>query len=439
MASESLQAHLTAALASNGPNRHPLQSHLDAALASLGPRNAFKAARLLSRLDLLAAPPPAAPPHTTLFYATGFLMEGKGADSFATLLQAIDPARVAVVRVCWDAGSPVKEVLRACKSARVAHAAGVTQRLNIEGAPRGGAVGALLTKAKDACVDVLRVAFAGARQGLEELNFLAKEEEAALAGALLCDVVLQLRGSALEGSRIVLMGHSLGGRVVLHALQGLGHAHRLALSGGGEAAAPPVEHAVLLGAALNGPAAAEEGGDGEAREGAAGGAGAGGGKAAAEAVQLAQWEAAAAGCRGRLYNVYNTRDRVLALLGAGLRRGPVVGVRAVGATRLPVTNVDATLLLPGAAKDALGHGYTAHLGRLLRETSLADVVPLRALPVIGGSGRGVGGEGGGDGSRNRSSSSSGGGGGGGDGGGRGRSSRGSGDDPLAQTAKQKDL
>lgn len=97
--------------------------------------------------------------------------------------------------------------------------------------------------------------------------------------------------------QFILMGHSLGGRVVFSALRALA-----------ERGASPVQHAILLGAAV-----------GRKKE--------------------KHWQEAASAVQGRIYNCYSSQDMVLKLLYQGANLGlsrPAGLAEAVG----PVTNLD---------------------------------------------------------------------------------------------------
>ncbi len=381
--SQQLQAALAAVEARDGRNRLP-------------PDAQGRAGLILQSLDVVhEATGARAADRTLLFFATGFMKE-ESEEAALNIRGAVDLERVTVVRVAWDSGS-MGEIFRAMEAAleaqkerrAAAAAAAATEAAAAPPPPpsplaAGGRLGAMVaagvaavrsasTRGWGAVSPYAKAAVAGVKQLSAEANFEAKERQARVAGELLAAVLAEMSGARLLAAypSVVLMGHSLGGTLVVHALAALG---RLRGGGGGGGGAPPlVTHGVLMGAAMAGPEQAEVAAAVAAAEGPA---------AAARRADLGVWLAAAIAC-GTLWNVYHKRDLALRSFSAvrKLKMG-AVGSRALefappGGT--PVVNIDVTELLPRKPANLLSHAYSPFVAKILLEAKPAlAVVPLRA-------------------------------------------------------------
>lgn len=305
--------------------RLALQDRLAAALASVPGASA-----LLSLECIHAAPPPpdGAPPPLTIFYATGFLThDADGAQSLArvsALHEAlpVDAAALNFVRVAWACGSEqgAAKHLQHVGLALVVPGLALQQLWQWAGGGQPASSGS-----------------AG------ELDFHAKHCLAKSVGRELARVL-----RALAAERVVLLGHSLGGRVVLHALAQLAREP----TGGGQAV---VAAAALFGAAQAGPEDKAE-----------------------------DWHAAlrALPAAGRLCNVFNPHDPALAaMFSAGKALGVdgrvprlPAGQRAVAVAEEggKLVNVDASPHFEGAGQRFV-HSYRAVYPTLLRAQELAPL------------------------------------------------------------------
>ena len=262
----------------------------------------------------------------TVFYVTGFLTEDEegGAESTArvsALLHALPLPRAAVnfIRVTWASGSR--------KRAQEGAAAGL----------RGGLIKAIQFSPLLWAGGRLMQHFAGAAASpppeaapppgfLDEINFHQKHREARAVGAALASVLQRLAADPTAAlHRVTLMGHSLGARVVLHALANLPPTP--AAGGACEAAAPApglqVAAAALFAAAQAGP---EDKGE--------------------------VWAAALSHLppTGALYNCYHAHDPALTAM---FTAGKVLGVDGF-ALRAPAGMRPVALLPAAASADCAG-------------------------------------------------------------------------------------
>ena len=274
-----------------------------------------------------------------VFFALGFLSEGKSSDdALSGVLSATDASRVAIVRVVWDAGDP-GEVIAAVTAAQAC----------AQSLPLGEGRGALLKVLSRAAT----IGGAGASQALSEFNFHAKHAEARTVGSTF--------GACLEkfipgtSVKILLMGHSLGARIVLHALSILGSPR--SFGGGSVSREASVEACVLFAAAQAGPETKPQ-----------------------------VWEHALPALRGQLFNIFSRHDIVLKYaLGVGMKVAAVdvlslrapAGARSVSFTHhhssIPsrLVNIDASEMLRHAPRG--GHSYHDYIDPLLRDERLSSL------------------------------------------------------------------
>ena len=208
-----------------------------------------------------------------VFFALGFLSEGKSSnDALSGVLSATDASRVAIVRVVWDAGDP-GEVITAVTAAQAC----------AQSLPLGEGRGALLKVLSRAAT----IGGAGASQALSEFNFHAKYAEARAVGSTFGACLEKfIPGTSLK---ILLMDHSLGARIALHALSVLGSPR--SFGGGSVSREASVEACVLFAAAQAGPETKPQ-----------------------------VWEHALPAVRGQLFNIFSKHDIVLKYaLGVGMK------------------------------------------------------------------------------------------------------------------------
>ena len=329
----------------------------------------------ITRLEAVQSPAFGDTTHV-IFFTLGFHSEGKEtADVLSDLISATDARRVAIVRVHWDNGD-LDEVHHLIKEMGLSVVNGQNMK------EMGGAIlrsaGPIISGTKD------------------QVNFHKKHNDAksvgvSLAAALVhfvkrwgescgasppsdsllhCGAPALMRAESVSAPhpRIILMGHSLGGRVTLHALQALGAPVELENVDGHSHTATRdafVEHAVLFAAAQRGP---------EGERGAA-----------------TTWKNAARAVKLHIYNVYNEHDAVLlGMMGLGAKlvgvdvldvKGPA-GARAIelhrhGPRRIVDTrlvNVVATSLI--ARGHHMGHSYKRAYSQILK------LPELRALNIL---------------------------------------------------------
>jgi hypothetical protein len=322
--------------------RGSLQATLDNILSIVCNHHDGAAAAAGSKLSLeVVREPPLSPcggmTHV-VFFALGFLSEGKTSDdALAGLLSATDASRVAVVRVVWDAGDPA-EVIAAVTAAQAC-----SQSL-----PLGEGRGALLKVLSRAAT----IGGAGASQAWSEFNFHAKHAQARAVGSVF-GACLERFIDTLCDVKIILMGHSLGARIVLHALSVLGSPR--SFGGGSVSREAFVEACVLFAAAQAGPE-----------------------------TKPHVWESALPALRGQLFNIFNRHDVVLKYaLGVGMKVAAVdvltlrapAGARSVSFTHhhanIPsrLVNIDASDMLRQAPRG--GHSYHDYIDPLLRDSRLS--------------------------------------------------------------------
>lgn len=264
----------------------------------------------------------------TVFYVTGFLTEDEeGAESSArvsALLNALplDRAAVNFIRVTWASGSR--------KRAQEGAAAGLRGGLikAIQFSPLLWAGGKLIQHFAGAAASPAPEAAAPPPGFLDEINFHQKHREARAVGAALASVLQRLAADPSAAlHRVTLMGHSLGARVVLHALANLPppSAAPAAAAGGAPGAAAPAPGLQVAAAALF--AAAQAGPED---------------KGEVWAAALSHLPAS-----GALYNCFHAHDPALTAM---YTAGRVLGVDGL-ALRAPA-GMRPVALLPAAAASA---------------------------------------------------------------------------------------
>jgi hypothetical protein len=404
--------HLTDALSAVEARGTATNTHTDA----LG-----RTSRILRALEVVSeATGVAGGDRTLLLYATGWLKEDSE-EATNVLCREADPARVTVVRVPWDSGS-MGEIFRAMVDAHGASAE--ARRREAPPSPARGAAGAgggggsplawlgsrvdaAWRGVRDAVMPYANAGVAGVKQAAAEGNYWAKEREARVAGALLAEVLAELHAARRLDAyeHVVLMGHSLGAVLVLHALAALNSLPGGSGGGGGGGggggrrggAGLKIAHAVLMGAPQAGPELPEAWP--MPREGRGGGDGGGGGGAAPWEDTRALWASAASSC-GTVWNVFHRKDKALKIFSGyrKLRSGGTRDFTAVGLREVDfppaVVNVDVTALLPINQQNPLSHAYSPFVGKILREARpVMAVIPLRVhveafAPAVGSPSKG---------------------------------------------------
>jgi hypothetical protein len=322
---------------------------------------------VLSLECLHAAAPGVALQHT-VFYVTGFLTEdeaesAQSAARVAALHEALplDPAALSLVRVAWACGSAGAALSAAHATAAAEGALGVARMV------------ASLSPAYQIGMAVYSLMGGGGGQPAApapspwgELDFRAKHRLAKDVGAALGGVLQQLAAgepevaamaaAAAPPPRRVLLGHSLGGRVVLHALASLAPP-----VGQRQQQPPAVAAAAVFGAAQAGP---ED-------------------RAEVWGAALRALPAASA-----LLNVYNPHDPALSAMGTvgkvlqvdGWARHQPAGLRPVAAPpaqehQCQLLNVDASPFFEDAPQGAgsFVHSYRTAYMQLLRCERMAPL------------------------------------------------------------------
>ena len=338
---------------------------------------------VLSLECLHAAAPGVALQHT-VFYVTGFLTEdeaesAQSAARVAALHEALPlpPAALNLVRVTWASGS-AGAALRSAHATAAEGALGIA-KVMVSLSPvymlgravyslvggEGGGGGSGSSGGGGAAANAQAPLWS-------ELDFRGKHRHAKYVGKVLGEVLQALAAGGGGGGgaqRRVLLGHSLGGRIVLHALARLAPqapapgAGAAAEPAAAEPAAPPPQQQqpVVAAAAIFGAAQAGPEDKGEVW---------------ADALR-------ALPAAGALFNVYNPHDPALSAMGTvgkllqvdGRARFQPAGLRPVAApapapAAAQLLNVDASPFFPGPG---LAHSYRAAYMQLLRCERLAPL------------------------------------------------------------------